>query len=120
MKASKLIDKRSGFRFSLLLFCSSAILCGALLSACSKPAPTASKFPVYKMHGTVVAVHPGDKSASIDAEAIPGFMDAMTMEYSIHDAAALSNLKPKDKITADVVVDPDGAYVENVKIEPQK
>jgi protein SCO1 len=104
----------------LRILCATLLLCGALSSGCSKPAPTAPKFPTYKMRGTIVAVHAEDKSASIDAEAIPGFMDAMTMEYTIHDAAALSKLKPKDKITADVIIGPDGAYVDNIKIEPPK
>lgn len=106
------------FSRALRILCGTLLLCGALSAGCHKPAPTASKFPVYKMRGTIVAVHTEDKSASIDAEAIPGFMDAMTMEYTIHDAAALSKLKPKDKITADLIVGPDGAYVDNIKIEP--
>ena len=107
-----------GFGHRSRIFCSALLICGIALFACSKPAPTASKFPTYKMRGTIVAVHADDKSASIDSEAIPGFMDAMTMEYTIRDSAALSKLKPKDKITADLIVGPDGAYIENVKIEP--
>jgi protein SCO1 len=113
-------SKVGGLGRALRILCATLLLCGALSSGCSKPAPTASKFPTYKMRGTIVAVHADDKSASIDADAIPGFMDAMTMEYTIHDAAALSKLKPKDKITADLIVGPDGAYVDNIKIEPTK
>jgi protein SCO1 len=109
-----------GFGRTLRILCGTVLLCGALSSGCSKHAPTASKFPTYKMRGTIVAVHAEDKSASIDADAIPGFMDAMTMEYTIHDTAALAKLKPKDKITADLIVGPDGAYVDNIKIEPAK
>jgi protein SCO1 len=107
-------------RGALLIFCGALLISGALLSACGKPGVTASKFPTYKMRGTIVAVHADDKSASIDGEAIPGFMDAMTMEYTIRDSDALSKLKPKDKITADLIANPDGAYLENVKIEPEK
>ena len=110
-----LLDRRAN---ALRICCCAALLFGALLAACSKPAPTASKSRTYKLRGTIVAVHADDKSASIDAEAIPGFMDAMTMEYTIRDSAALSKLKPKDKITADLIADPDGAYIENVKIGP--
>ncbi|MGB9336272.1 MAG: copper-binding protein [Candidatus Acidiferrales bacterium] len=109
-----------GFGRALRILCGTLLLCGALSSGCSKPAPTASKFPTYKMRGTIVAVHVEDKSASIDADAIPGFMDAMTMEYTIHDATTLAKLKPKDKITADLIVGPDGAYVDNIKIEPAR
>ena len=101
---------------ALQIICGIALLCGGLLGACRNSAPTSSQFPTYKMRGTIVAVHADDKSASIDADAIPGFMDAMTMEYTIHDAGALAKLKPKDKITADLIVGPDGAYVDNIKI----
>ena len=120
MRAGHVTSDRSGSRSNLQIFCALLLICGVLLSGCNKSAPTASKFPTYKMRGTIVAVHADDKSASIDAEAIPGFMDAMTMEYTIRDSAALSNLKLKDKISADLIVAPDGAYIQNIKIEPAK
>jgi len=101
---------------ALRLLCGTLLLCGAL-SSCGHHAEQAPKFPTYKIHGTIVAVHAQDKSASIDADAIPGFMDAMTMEYTIRDDAALAKLKPQDKITGDLIADPSGAYVVNVKIE---
>ena len=106
---------RSGLVLQVL--CGISLVCGGLLGACRNSAPTSTQFPTYKLRGTIVAVHVEDKSASIDAEAIPGFMDAMTMEYTIHDAAAFSKLKPKDKITADLIIGPDGAYVDHIKIE---
>ena len=118
MLAGRLTNDRSGSRLILQIFCGLLLICGVLFCGCSKSAPTASKFQTYKMRGTIVAVHADDKSASIDAEAIPGFMDAMTMEYTIRDSATLSKLKPKDKITADLIVDPNGAYIENLKIGP--
>ena len=40
----------------------------------------------------------------LDHEAIPGFMDAMTMPYKLKDASILSELHPGDVITADVLV----------------
>ena len=108
-------DRRSS-GVALRIFCGTLLLCGAL-SSCGHGSKPESKFPTYKIHGTIVAVHPNDKSASIDADAIPGFMDAMTMEYTIRDADALAKLKPQDKITGDLIVDPSGAHVENIKIE---
>ncbi len=120
MLAALWTNELSGSQSNLKISFSVLLICGVLLCGCSKSAPTASKFPTYKMRGTIVAVHADDKSASIDADAIPGFMDAMTMEYTIRDSAAFSKLKPKDKITADLIVGPDGAYIENVKIEGEK
>lgn len=41
---------------------------------------------------------------TLDHEAIPGFMDAMTMPYKLKDANILSELHPGDVITADLLV----------------
>jgi Cu/Ag efflux protein CusF len=70
----------------------------------------------YSLKGTVISVDPSTKSANIDSEAIPGFMDAMAMDYNVHADADLAKLKPKEKITADLVVTPNGAYIENVNV----
>jgi Cu/Ag efflux protein CusF len=120
MKAGDVKYDPYKFEFELRQVCAILLFCAAMLAGCSHSAPPASKFPTYKMRAKVVAVHADDKSASIDSEAIIGFMDAMTMEYTIRDSAALSRLKPKDKITADLIADPNGAYIGNVKIEPAK
>jgi protein SCO1/2 len=54
--------------------------------------------------------------AQIDSDAIPGFMDAMTMPYQIPDAAVLATLKPGDEITADLVVTEAGDHLEHISI----
>lgn len=41
---------------------------------------------------------------TLDHEAIPGFMDAMTMPYKLKDPSILSELHPGDVLTADVLV----------------
>jgi Cu/Ag efflux protein CusF len=114
---------------SVAALCVFAALICFPLSGCNKtsepaaaptPAPTASDAPTtprkYTLKGTVVSVNAANKSANIDSQAIPGFMDAMAMDYDVHNAADLAKLKPKEKITADLVVAPNGAYIENVVI----
>ncbi len=100
--------------------CSSLCVLGALalfaLVGCKSPGEQTAGAKRYALKGTVVSVNAGAKSASIDTEEIPGFMMPMTMDYDVHDAAALAKLKPKDKVTADLIVDPSGSYVENVKV----
>ena len=63
------------------------------------------KFPV---RGRVVAVQ--GSSITLDHEAVPGFMDAMTMPYKLKDPAIASELHAGDRITATILVrkDPDG------------
>lgn len=50
---------------------------------------------------------------TLNHEAIPGFMEAMTMPYKLKDASILGELHPGDVITADVLVapDPDADYL---------
>jgi Cu/Ag efflux protein CusF len=92
------------------------------LVGCKSPAGQNSQdsnVKKYTLNGTIVSVHADAKTASIDADEIPGYMMPMTMDYEIHDAAALAKLKPKDKITADLIVDPNESYIENVKVVGQ-
>lgn len=73
-------------------------------------APTASANPsykVYKLRGKVVAANPSTGEVTLNHEAIPGFMDAMTMPYKLKDPSILGELHPGDVITADVLVSQD-------------
>ncbi len=60
------------------------------------------RFPV---RGKVLAVQ--GRSVTLDHEAVPGFMDAMTMPYKLRDPAAASELHPGDRITATILVHKD-------------
>jgi protein SCO1 len=76
----------------------------------AKPAvqqPAAAAFKVYKLRGKVVSTNPATGESTLDHEAIPGFMDAMTMPYKLKDPSILSELHPGDTITADVLVSQD-------------
>ena len=68
-------------------------------------APDTKSYPV---RGRIVDVHGPD--VTLDHEAIPGFMDAMTMSYKLRDPSIVSELHPGDRITATLLVhkDPDG------------
>lgn len=68
------------------------------------------------MRGVVLKVDPADKAATIDAEKIDGWMEAMTMEYPIADPADLAKLKPGLKITATVDVRDLNYSLSNIQI----
>jgi protein SCO1 len=70
----------------------------------------------YHLVGKVVAVDVRGSSVVVDHQAIPGFMDAMTMAYPVRDVRILQPLNVGDEITADVVVASDGAYLENIVV----
>jgi protein SCO1/2 len=64
-------------------------------------------FKVYKLRGKVVRTDAAKGEVTLNHEAIPGFMEAMTMPYKLKDASILSELHPGDVITADVLVSQD-------------
>jgi len=74
-------------------------------------APTQSaasqNFKVYKLRGKVVSTDASKGEVTLNHEAIPGFMEAMTMPYKLKDASILGELHPGDVITADVLVSQD-------------
>jgi protein SCO1/2 len=98
--------------FFALLFTSAIVL-----TACSKHAPPASEAKRFHLKGKIISIDVANNSLTVDHESIPGFMDAMTMPYSVRSARALAGLGPGDEITADVVVPEDGsAYLENIVV----
>ena len=70
----------------------------------------------YHLKGKVVSIDKQGKMANIDSEAIPDFMSAMTMPYNVKPESELEKLKPGDAITADVVVQDESAWLENVAV----
>jgi protein SCO1 len=64
---------------------------------------------IFHLRGKVVSTDAAKGEVTLNHEAIPGFMEAMTMPYKLKDASILGELHPGDVITADVLVsqDPD-------------
>ncbi len=110
------------------LILTAAIMAGTSLSlglagcGSSKPAEQAApqQQPAgpqrYKLSGRVVSIEAPKKQVTVDAGDIPGFMAAMTMGYSVKDTQLLAPLSPEDQITADVVVDGNDVYLENIVV----
>jgi protein SCO1/2 len=70
----------------------------------------------YHLKGKVVSVDKQGKMAMIDSEAIPGFMEAMTMPYQVKPESQLDKLKAGDLVTADVVVQDDNGWLANIAV----
>jgi protein SCO1/2 len=91
-------------------FSLSAALCVAMLAGCHA-GPVADQqsaqkagVKVYALRGKVIATSPASGEVTLAHEAIPGFMDAMTMPYKLKDPNIVSELHPGDEITADLLV----------------
>ena len=92
---------------------------GFVLAACSTK-PQAQDGKRYEMQGEIKSLDAADKTANIAAGKIPGWMDAMTMEYPIKPDSEFAKLHVGDQIHATVVVNDLKYYVTDVKVLPPK
>jgi protein SCO1/2 len=96
----------------------------ALTVSCNKgssgttvvPAPVAPVAKRYQLKGKVVSVDKRANMVNVDGEDIPGFMSAMVMPYTVKPASELDKLSAGDAITADVVVQDDNSWLENIAV----
>ena len=63
-----------------------------------------SQFKAYPLRGKIVSTNSATGEVTIDAQAIPGYMEAMTMPYKVRDTRMIGELHPGDLVTADVLV----------------
>jgi protein SCO1 len=91
-------------RLCFLLLLAWLPLAGCRPGQTSSTQSASPQFKVYHLRGKVVSASPKTGEVTLDHEAIPGFMEAMTMPYKLKDASILNELHPGDVITADVLV----------------
>jgi protein SCO1/2 len=104
-------------QFALFVFISA--LMAFVFSACQKPSAKQQASPDakrYDLTGKVVAVDKANGQATIAHDEVKGYMTAMTMEFSIKDDWVLKELNPGDMISATLVVDKDGYWLEGIAI----
>ena len=70
----------------------------------------------YQLEGRVVSVQPSSNEVVVDHKDIPGFMMGMTMPYPVKNPNELKPLSPEDQIKADVVVNGNDVYLENIVV----
>ena len=73
--------------------------------ASSTAADSSAATKSYPIRGKIVSVT--GSSVLLDHEAVPGFMEAMTMSYKLKDPTIVSELHPGDRITATLLVTKD-------------
>ena len=61
-------------------------------------------YKVYKLRGKVISTDAAKGEVTLNHEAIPGFMEAMTMPYKLKDPSILGELHPGDVLTSDLMV----------------
>lgn len=90
------------------------LLCLVFFLPGCHPQKTASerRFPI---EGRVVAVDAATHTLTLDHHEVPGYMKAMTMGFTVHDAWVFNVVHPGDTVQATLVVD-DDSYLENVSV----
>jgi len=85
-----------------------------VLFACQSQRPAPQQR--YELTGKVVAVDPQRRSVTIAHEKIEGYMDAMTMPFSLKDEWAYKVLADGDRVGAVLVVEGDRSWLEELSI----
>lgn len=95
-----------------------SLIAASYLSCSRVPNQSGSSSPAKRYHlkGKILSIDKRANMANIDGEEIPGFMSAMTMPYVVKPAAELDHLSAGDGITADVVVEGDDSWIENITV----
>jgi protein SCO1/2 len=72
----------------------------------------------YQVRGVFLGQRFEGAAMRVRHEAIPGFMDAMSMDFKLADPSELANLSPGDKVAFVYVVTVDDSYAEGIEILP--
>ncbi len=97
------------------------ILCGLLLAvagckpAASTPPTVTNTNQTYAVRGVIQQIPPDLRHVTIKHEKIPGYMSAMTMDFSVRDTNALAGFAPGDEISFTLVVTADDDWIENLQ-----
>jgi len=69
----------------------------------------------YPARGVVEKIAPDWHTVTIHNETIPGYMEEMTMDYSVQNTNELNGVSPGDQITFKLIVSTNNDWVEEVK-----
>ena len=69
----------------------------------------------YSLKGLILKLDPARKTIVVSSDAIPGYMEAMTMPYPVRDAKDLQGLRPGMLVDFSLVVDANTSFVEGIR-----
>jgi protein SCO1/2 len=103
----KISDKLSRSMASILLL----LACGIAFGACSTPDPNRGQR--YQLRGKIVSFNKAQQQVVVEHEAIPDFMDGMTMPFTLREDSAYDVMHAGDSIQATLVIDAERTRLEN-------
>jgi protein SCO1 len=84
-----------------------------------QPAAVPNAAANYQLRGVVVSADVAKGVVTVDSEAIPGLMGAMTMPYKLAQPGVASELHPGDHITARLRISESGSVIDQVDVTLQ-
>jgi protein SCO1/2 len=100
---------------TLILLCGLSLAVAGCKPAVSTPPAAAATNQTYSVRGVIQQIPPDHRHATIKHEKIPGYMAAMTMDFSVRDTNALAGFAPGNEITFTLVVSGDDDWIENLQ-----
>jgi protein SCO1/2 len=91
-------------------------LAGCKPEASAPPASSAVPPQTFAAHGVVQSVSPDLRRATIQHDAIPGYMAAMTMEFSVLNTNVLGGISAGDEISFTLAVTETNDWIENLQL----
>ncbi len=92
------------------------LVCASCSKAESKPKPlSVPGEKVYTLKGSLVSRDTTDNTVRVDHHEIPGYMEAMTMDYSVRGAGVAALPADKVLMEATLHVTDDGYWLTDVK-----
>lgn len=72
----------------------------------------------HEVIGLLLAVDPSHHTITVSCKEIPGYMEAMVMEFRVRDSTLAKNLQPGVMVGFTLIVDNDTSFVEGVQVRP--
>lgn len=87
----------------------------ALLAVACQPAQETDD-QRYELSGTVISIDADSNRVTIAHEEVPGFMQAMTMPFSVRQRSELASVSPGDEVGATLVVSNERSWLEDLVV----
>lgn len=110
MRHKTTIKSRCELRFFLFAFA-----CALLLAGCAQT-PDDSRAQRYELKGKIVSFNKAQQQVVVQHEEVPGFMEAMTMPFTLREDHAFDVMRAGDQIQATLVVAEERTRLENAVI----
>lgn len=96
-----------------------AVLVSLSVFSCTREKPlTEAGEKLYEVRGVIVGRDSGDNTIALDHERIPGFMEAMQMDFSVRGAEVTELPADRTRIQARLHVTERGYWLTDIKAAP--